>query len=141
DVDGAFAAAEQVIEATFRFPKYASTPIETYGVIAQYQAGSDTFGEAKNVLLAAFSGANEIKRVVVVDDDIDISDPADVEWAISNRVQPHRDLVVVEGALGSALDPSAATGGITSKWGIDATIPVGEDRSRYERLRTPKRAP
>ncbi|MGH7706311.1 MAG: UbiD family decarboxylase [Vulcanimicrobiaceae bacterium] len=96
-------------------------------------------GEAKNVMLAAFAGANEIKRVVVVDDDIDIGDAADVEWAISNRVQPHRDLVVVEGALGSALDPSAAPGGLTSKWGIDATIPVGDDRAAYERVQTAKR--
>ncbi|TAM60925.1 UbiD family decarboxylase [bacterium] len=94
-------------------------------------------GEAKNVMLAAFSGANEIKRVVVVDEDIDVGDAADVEWAIANRVQPQRDVTIVAGALGSSLDPSAAAGGVTGKWGIDATIPVGDDRSRYERIRTP----
>ncbi|TAM75673.1 xanthine dehydrogenase family protein molybdopterin-binding subunit [bacterium] len=43
EVDAAFAAAEEIVEATFRFPKYASTPIETYGVIAQYQRGTDTY--------------------------------------------------------------------------------------------------
>ncbi|MGH7708441.1 MAG: xanthine dehydrogenase family protein molybdopterin-binding subunit, partial [Vulcanimicrobiaceae bacterium] len=51
DVDRAFAAAEAVVAATFRFPKYASTPIETYGVIADYQRGTDTF-----VIHANFQG-------------------------------------------------------------------------------------
>jgi 2,5-furandicarboxylate decarboxylase 1 len=97
-------------------------------------------GEAKNVLLAAFAGFHEIKRVVVVNSDIDISDAEAVEWAIANRVQPHRDIVIIPGALGSPLDPSADEGGQISKWGIDATIPVGANHERYERIRTPRRA-
>lgn len=94
-------------------------------------------GESKNVALAAFAGVNEVKRVVVVDSDIDIEDPEDVEWALATRVQPDRDLVIVSGALGSALDPSASPEGVTSKWAIDATIPLGEDRTRYERITLP----
>jgi len=43
DVDGAFANAEEFVEAKFVFPKYASTPIETYGVIAHYQRAADTY--------------------------------------------------------------------------------------------------
>ncbi|HEY7416856.1 MAG TPA: UbiD family decarboxylase domain-containing protein, partial [Ktedonobacteraceae bacterium] len=95
-------------------------------------------GEAKNVLVAAFAGFTEIKRVVVVDEDVDISSAEEVEWAIATRVQPHRDVVIIEDALGSPLDPSAGEGGQTSKWGIDATIPVGANRERYERIRTPR---
>jgi 2,5-furandicarboxylate decarboxylase 1 len=96
-------------------------------------------GEAKNVLIAGFAGANEVKRVVVVDEDIDISSAEEVEWAIATRVQPHRDIVIIEGAFGSSLDPSAGERGQTSKWGIDATIPFGANRERYERIRTPQR--
>jgi 2,5-furandicarboxylate decarboxylase 1 len=95
-------------------------------------------GEAKNVLLAAFAGFNEIKRVVVVDEDVDITSAEDVEWAMATRVQPPRDVVIIEGALGSSVDPSAGEGGESSKWGIDATIPVGVNRERYARIRTPR---
>lgn len=96
-------------------------------------------GEAKNVMVATLASAGEVKRVVVVDPDIDIDQAEDVEWAIATRVQPDRDLMVISGALGSQLDPSAGPGGVTAKWGIDATIPVGEDRSRYERVTLPLR--
>lgn len=96
-------------------------------------------GESKNVVMAAFAGVNEVKRVVVVDPDINIEEPEDVEWALATRVQPDRDLVVVSGALGSALDPSASSNGVTSKWGIDATIPLSDDRERYERIALPSR--
>lgn len=96
-------------------------------------------GEAKSVLFAAFAGYEGIKRVVVVDEDIDITSAEDVEWAMATRVQPHRDVIIIEGTLPSPLDPSAEEGREGSKWGIDATIPVGVDRKRYERVRTPRR--
>ncbi len=96
-------------------------------------------GEAKNVLIAAFAVLSDVKRVVVVDEDIDISDASEVEWAIATRVQPHRDITIIEEALGSQLDPSADENGLTSKWGLDATIPFGANRERYERVRTPRR--
>jgi 4-hydroxy-3-polyprenylbenzoate decarboxylase len=47
------------------------------------------------------------KVVIVVDDDIDIRDPDSVIWALSFRMQPHRDIHTVEGR-GAPLDPSAA---------------------------------
>ncbi|HEX6006924.1 MAG TPA: UbiD family decarboxylase, partial [Burkholderiales bacterium] len=49
-------------------------------------------GEGKNALLAALS-VMDLKHVVVVDDDIDVFDPTDVEWAIATRVQADRDVV------------------------------------------------
>lgn len=48
-------------------------------------------GEAKNAMLAAFAGVNEVKRVIVVDADINIHDPEDVEWALATRVQPDQE--------------------------------------------------
>ena len=79
-------------------------------------------GDAKNAILAALAANPSMKGVVVVDTDIDILDYKDIEFAIATRFQPHKDLVVVEGVRGSSLDPSA--GVTTSKWGIDATMPL-----------------
>jgi 2,5-furandicarboxylate decarboxylase 1 len=95
-------------------------------------------GEAKNALLAALS-VMDLKHVVVVDDDIDVFDPTDVEWAIATRVQGDRDVLIVTNARGKPLDPSLPPSPVgvvptTAKVGIDATIPEGVPRERYERI-------
>ena len=95
-------------------------------------------GEGKNALLAALS-VMDMKHVVVVDDDIDIWNPVDVEWAIATRVQGDRDIIVIPGARAKPLDPSlpVAPSGVVptgAKVGIDATIGEGIPRSRYERI-------
>jgi 2,5-furandicarboxylate decarboxylase 1 len=83
-----------------------------------------TPGQAKNVICAAFAADMLLKHVVVVDDDIDVFDEEQVLWAVSNRFQADRDLVVIAGAQGSELDPSAGPGGVNSKMGLDATKPL-----------------
>jgi len=93
-------------------------------------------GEAKNAMLAAFASSQEIKRVVVVDKDVDIFDPVEVEWAIATRFQAGRDSTIITRALGSKLDPSAEDG-VSDKMGLDATVPLGADPFRYERIRIP----
>jgi len=95
-------------------------------------------GEAKNAILAALS-VMDLKHVVVVDDDIDVFNPTDVEWAIATRVQADRDVLIVTGARGKPLDPSlppTPTGVVptTAKIGIDATIGEGIPKERYERI-------
>ncbi len=90
-------------------------------------------GDGKNAILAAFAGHPSLKHVVVVDEDINIYDDRDVEWAIATRFQADRDLVVVPNARGSSLDPSA-TKSLTAKWGIDATKPL-ERKEEFERAR------
>src|SRR3954466_3634045 len=95
-------------------------------------------GEGKNALLAALS-VMDLKHVVVVDDDIDVFDPTEVEWAIATRVQADRDVMIVTHARGKPLDPSLAPmpPGVvptTAKVGIDATIAEGIPRERYERI-------
>ena len=94
-------------------------------------------GDGKNAILAALSVA-DMKHVVVVDDDIDVFDPTEVDWAIATRVQADRDFVIVSGARSKPLDPSLppTAGGIptTAKSGIDATIPENVPRERYERI-------
>ena len=96
-----------------------------------------TPGDAKNALLAALS-VMDLKHVVVVDDDIDVNDPTDVEWAIATRVQGDKDIIIVPNARAKPLDPSLPQGaGVVptgTKVGIDATIPDGIPKEHYERI-------
>ena len=66
-------------------------------------------GEGKNALLAALS-VMDLKHVVVVDDDIDVFDPTEVEWAIATRVQGDKDVMIVSNARAKPLDPSLPQG-------------------------------
>jgi 2,5-furandicarboxylate decarboxylase 1 len=83
-----------------------------------------TPGQAKNAICAAFAADMLLKHVVIVDDDIDVFDEEQVLWAVSNRFQADRDLVVIANAQGSELDPSASPGGVNAKMGLDATKPL-----------------
>ena len=95
-------------------------------------------GEGKNALLAALS-VMDLKHVVVVDDDIDVFNGEQVEWAIATRVQGDRDVMIIPGARAKPLDPSlpvmppgvVPTG---AKVGSDATISEGIPHERYERI-------
>jgi UbiD family decarboxylase len=79
-------------------------------------------GQAKNAILAVLGSDLYIKRVVVVDEDVDVFDERQVNWAIATRCQPARDIVIIADARGSDLDPSTAgDDGHSGKWGVDAT--------------------
>jgi 2,5-furandicarboxylate decarboxylase 1 len=83
-----------------------------------------TPGQAKNAICAAFASDMLLKHVVIVDEDIDVYDEEQVLWAVSNRFQADHGLVVIPGAQGSELDPSAGPGGVNAKMGLDATKPL-----------------
>src|SRR3989441_1234961 len=78
-------------------------------------------GQAKNAILAVLGADLYMKRVVVVDHDVDIFEDRQVNWAIATRCQPDRDITIVTHARGSDLDPSTKEDGYTAKWGVDAT--------------------
>ena len=81
--------------------------------------------DGKKAIEAAFAGHKSLKHVVIVDDDIDIYDPASVEWAIATRVQADKSVVIKPNEKGSSLDPSADPNTYaTAKMGIDATKPL-----------------
>jgi len=90
-------------------------------------------GDAKNAIMAAFTGHPSMKRVIIVDEDIDIFDDRSLEWAVATRFQAHRGLVIVERSRGSTLDPSLDPDGTTSKYGMDATMPL-IDNEGYRRV-------
>ena len=89
-------------------------------------------GDGKNAIMAALASHPSMKRVVVVDEDIDIYNDTDVEWAIATRFQADKDLLIVNNAAGSSLDPSVKGDGTTAKMGIDATMPL-KNNEGYKR--------
>jgi UbiD family decarboxylase len=95
-------------------------------------------GDGKNVLLAAFAAHPSLKHAVVVDSDIDVFDPCDVEWAIATRFQASKDLLIINNVRGSTLDSSAdQETGLTSKVGVDATRPFTKPHEKFERAKIP----
>ncbi len=92
-----------------------------------------TQGDAKNVMMAALSAHPSLKHVVVVDEDINIFDPQDVEYAIATRVKGDDDIVIIPKARGSSLDPVALPDGTTTKIGVDATKDLNK-KEKFERV-------
>ena len=99
--------------------------------------------DGKRTIEAAFKGHSSLKHCIVVDDDINIYDPNDIEWAIATRFQADKDAVVLPKQRGSSLDPSGdLTEGkkaTTCKMGLDATIPFkktgkGFKKEEYKRV-------
>ncbi|MFP4343686.1 MAG: UbiD family decarboxylase [Anaerolineales bacterium] len=112
-------------------------PPYSNGFSAIVQLEKTNPGEPKNVALAAMTAHVNVKKVIVVDPDVDIYDPADVLWALTNRVDWGRDLFTVPGAQGHEMDPTADTRGVHTKIGIDATYKP-ERREYGERIRYPE---
>jgi UbiD family decarboxylase len=81
--------------------------------------------DGKNAIEAAFKGHKSLKRAIIVDNDINIDDPNDVEWAVATRFHGASDLLIKENEKGSSLDPSADPETYkTTKIGMDATKPL-----------------
>jgi UbiD family decarboxylase len=99
---------------------------------AVVQIKKRTEGDAKNTILAALAAHPSLKRVIVVDEDINIYDSDDIEWAVATRVQPDQDILLIPNSKGSSLDPSSKDS-ITCKWGIDATKPL-ENNESYNKV-------
>jgi 2,5-furandicarboxylate decarboxylase 1 len=106
------------------------------GFAAIVQVEKSNPGEPKNVAMAAFTAHVNIKKVIVVDPDVNIYDPADVLWALTNRVDWGQDVFYIPGAQGHEMDPTANERGVHTKIGIDATYKP-ERRDYGERIRYP----
>jgi 4-hydroxy-3-polyprenylbenzoate decarboxylase len=90
-------------------------------------------GHAKRVMMGVWSFLRQFmytKFVIVVDDDIDPRQWEDVIWAISTRVDPARDLTVVENTPIDYLDFASPVSGLGSKMGIDATNKLPGETTR-----------
>jgi 2,5-furandicarboxylate decarboxylase 1 len=83
--------------------------------------------DAVKAINAALAGHRSMKMVTIVDEDIDITDPVRVEWAMVTRWQPDVDTIILSNQKGSSLDPSRNEDATTSKVGFDATISLDKN--------------
>ncbi|HWM21937.1 MAG TPA: UbiD family decarboxylase [Ilumatobacteraceae bacterium] len=88
-------------------------------------------GLQRNAVLAAFAALKDLDLAIVVDDDIDVEDHAEVEWAMATRMEASRDLIMIPGARGHEY-VRVSDRGQRTKLGIDATVPFDE-RARFSR--------
>ncbi|MGC8817252.1 MAG: UbiD family decarboxylase [Candidatus Hadarchaeum sp.] len=87
--------------------------------------------DGKKAIEAAFRGHKSLKHVWVVDEDIDVHNPHEVEWAMATRFQGDRD-IIMKREPGSSLDPSSdMKTRMTTKMGFDLTIPWGEGQKGF----------
>jgi 4-hydroxy-3-polyprenylbenzoate decarboxylase len=87
-------------------------------------------GHGKKVMMALWGLGHMLsltKIVIVVDHDINVHDVREVLFAIAQRVDPQRDVVIIPGAHTDALDASSPVPGYGSKLGIDATRKLPEE--------------
>ena len=94
--------------------------------------------DGKKAIEAAFRGHKSMKHVFVVDEDIDIHNPNEIEWALATRFQGDKDMVIKPKVKGSSLDPSSnLETRETCKIGFDLTIPAGRDPKDFKKPELP----
>ena len=103
-----------------------------HAVIQMAKGSSRDDGLQRNAMLVAFGALKDLDHVVVVDDDIDVSDPFEVEYALATRFEASSDLVVIPGGRGHEYI-RVSDGGRRTKVGLDATVPY-EERERFRRV-------
>ena len=99
---------------------------------AVVQIAQQRAGWSKQAILAAFAAFPPLKIVTVVDDDVDIRNAQDVEWAMATRLDPASGIVRIDNAFGHGLNPSFPDY-VGPKVGFDATQPFPK-RTEYERV-------
>jgi 2,5-furandicarboxylate decarboxylase 1 len=94
--------------------------------------------DGKKAIAAAFEGHKSLKHCVVVDEDINIYDSQDVEWAIATRFQADKNAIILINQPGSSLDPSGDLSegkkATTAKAGIDATTPMSTTGKGFKKV-------
>ena len=93
-----------------------------HGVASIHKKNPD---DGRKAIEAAFKGHKSMKHVFIVDDDINIHDPNEIEWAMATRFQADKNMIMKR-EKGSSLDPSSDMDTqMTCKVGFDLTIPEG----------------
>jgi 2,5-furandicarboxylate decarboxylase 1 len=94
-------------------------------------------GWSKQAIMATFAAFPPLKMVTVVDDDVDIRSPMDVEWAMTTRLDPQTGVITVPECFGHGLNPSFPNYKGT-KIGFDCTRPFpytpDYDRAAYKQV-------
>lgn len=90
-------------------------------------------GHAKRVMMGAWSYLRQFmytKWIIVVGEDVDARDWKDVMWAVSTKMDPARDITVIENTPIDYLDFASPQSGLGSKIGLDATDKIGAETTR-----------
>ncbi|HZG72087.1 MAG TPA: UbiD family decarboxylase [Chondromyces sp.] len=108
----------------------------TYGGCGFYHAvvqiKKSREGVQEEAIHSTFSAFPSLRRVTVVDEDVNIYDPLDVEWAMATRHDPEKGVILIPNAKGHELNPMTMNG-IGTKVGIDATAPYPRPR-KFQRV-------
>ncbi len=119
-----------------QFPEVVdfSLPMEAVSYrIAVVSIKKEYPGHARRLMMGIWGILKQfiyVKYIIVVDDDIDVNNWADVIWAVSTRVDPKRDTVVIENTPIDYLDFSSPVEHLGSKMGIDATMKSAPEVTR-----------
>src|SRR5438552_6712249 len=122
------AEAMRILRATVKEPVAVS--------LRQTSGGNNTLrvairqraaGEARAAIEALIKGMMRLKHVFVFDDDIDVFDDRQTEWAFGTRFQADQDIVVFQGLPGMTMDPSLDGRRTGAKTGFDCTRPLGRE--------------
>jgi 2,5-furandicarboxylate decarboxylase 1 len=122
------AEAMRILRATVR------EPVAVH--LCQTSGGNNTLrvalrqraaGDARAAIEALITGMMRLKHVLVFDDDIDVTDDRQVEWAFGTRFQADQDVVVFQGMPGMTMDPSLDGRRTGAKAGFDCTRPLGRE--------------
>jgi 4-hydroxy-3-polyprenylbenzoate decarboxylase len=117
----------------FLLPEVVDLSLPEYGLfqgVAVVSIRKRFPGHGKKVMFALWGLGHMLsltKIVIVVDHDVDVHNLNEVLYALAQRVDPQRDVVVVPGAHVDVLDTGAPTPGYGSKLGIDATRKLPEE--------------
>jgi len=130
--------AENLRAIQRKFPQVVKahiSPLDFGKIIVQIDKKSDE--DPKQVIDYVLELNPRNKSAVIIDTDVDIYNPKEVAWALSNRFQPDRDVIIRRDLPGSVIDPSANERHYTSKIGFDATRPLGK-KEKFEKVRIPE---
>jgi 2,5-furandicarboxylate decarboxylase 1 len=102
-----------------------------HAVIQVKKTNPQQEGFQRNAILAAFATLKDLDLVIAVDEDINIQDPHDVEYALAMRMEASKDLFIIPGARTHEY-VRVSDHGQRAKVGIDATVPIAE-KERFAR--------
>jgi 2,5-furandicarboxylate decarboxylase 1 len=120
------AEAMRILKATGHAPVAVSLRMRSGGAnTLRVALRQRVRGEARAAIAALFGGIRPLKHVYVFDEDIDIEDEGQVEWAVGTRFQADADMVVLQGMMGMTMDPSLQGRRTGAKAGFDCTKPFG----------------
>jgi 2,5-furandicarboxylate decarboxylase 1 len=123
------ASAIRILKETVREPMAVYSRIVSGGAnTLRVSIRQRSYGEARAAITALFGGIMRLKHIYVFDEDIDIRDDRQVEWALGTRFQADQDLVILQGMMGMTMDPSLNGRRTGAKCGFDVTKPFGRER-------------